>query len=85
MAGKGRLLQCGVAKAQHNLHKPTCSGEKFLAPRCCVLAELRQLLPFPGEVKSTAHETSTKQQGGAVRTGELTRLTGSSQFNKEIA
>jgi hypothetical protein len=83
-APKVILVHCGVVNVQHKRQKAACLQEKSLAPLCCVLAESRQLLSFPGEVKSTARETTTKQRG-AVREGELTRLTGSSQLKKEIA
>jgi hypothetical protein len=76
---KQHFVQCSVVNVQHNSQKLAYLKEKSLAPFCCILAESRQLLSFPGEVKSAAHTCD------AVRKGELTRLTGSSQLKKEIA
>jgi len=50
---------------QQNSRKAACLREKSLAPLRCVLAESRQLLSFPGEVKSTARETR-RRKGGRV-------------------
>jgi hypothetical protein len=52
------FVRCDVVNVQHNTQKSAYLGEKLLAAHCCVLAESRQLLSFPGEVKLEAHGTN---------------------------
>jgi predicted porin len=70
------FVHCGVVNMQQFGSKRASFLEKRLAPGGCTLAESRQLLSFPGEVKSCGAQLRFRKGG------ELTRLTGSKPIRK---